>query len=296
MNMRNGLLRAGALAGVVAAAAFGGEFDARGGWLALGGSLSAGRVSIGSNATLTGGGTVRGDVRVEGLAAPGGASTNVMAIDGALQFAPGAILACHAASHSMVSGFAVSGAVGGCCRVQLTRDPAAVPLGEAIIRGGPASDFALFAVAAPGDKEWRLDIPGDGRLLATHVCGDSDGDGTPDWWEQCHFGGRTNCASAADQDRDGLSNIGEWIAGTDPTNACSALRIVAFRGAPDGAATLLWTSVTGRVYDVERFARLDAGVQHVVASNVAATPPTNACGESLAGETQSFYRVKVRLP
>ena len=59
---------------------------------------------------------------------------------------------------------------------------------------------------------------------------DSVGDGIPDWWRLQYFGGTgtsTNAQSCAacDPDGDGMSNLQEYLAGTDPTNSASAFRI-----------------------------------------------------------------------
>ncbi len=51
---------------------------------------------------------------------------------------------------------------------------------------------------------------------------DSDGDGLPDSWEIAHFGNLNQTASG-DFDGDGVSNLQEYLDGTDPTNAASAL-------------------------------------------------------------------------
>jgi hypothetical protein len=48
---------------------------------------------------------------------------------------------------------------------------------------------------------------------------DSDGDGTPDWWEDLHGLDKQNSADALqDSDRDGLSNRAEFLAGSLPTH------------------------------------------------------------------------------
>jgi len=47
---------------------------------------------------------------------------------------------------------------------------------------------------------------------------DSDGDGLPDWWEILHFGGATAADANTDPDGDGLSNLEEYLHGTDPHN------------------------------------------------------------------------------
>lgn len=51
---------------------------------------------------------------------------------------------------------------------------------------------------------------------------DSDGDGLPDSWEIAHFGNLNQTASG-DPDGDGVSNLQEYLDGTDPTNAASVL-------------------------------------------------------------------------
>jgi hypothetical protein len=55
---------------------------------------------------------------------------------------------------------------------------------------------------------------------------DTDGDGIPDAWELAYFGNITNAVAGADADGDGMSNLDEYRAGTNPTNALSVLKIV----------------------------------------------------------------------
>ena len=47
---------------------------------------------------------------------------------------------------------------------------------------------------------------------------DTDSDGLPDWWEQEHFGCTTCAIPTADSDSDGLTNLEEYVIGTNPTN------------------------------------------------------------------------------
>ncbi len=59
---------------------------------------------------------------------------------------------------------------------------------------------------------------------------DSVGDGIPDWWRLRYFGvaastNNRSCASA-DPDGDGMSNLREYLAGTDPTNSASVFKVV----------------------------------------------------------------------
>ena len=57
-------------------------------------------------------------------------------------------------------------------------------------------------------------------------------------------------AEDADPDRDGMTNLQEWLAGTDPTDAASALRFVSVSPAADGIR-FEFQAVSGRWYTVQ---------------------------------------------
>ncbi|MEX2608190.1 MAG: hypothetical protein WD708_12680, partial [Kiritimatiellia bacterium] len=52
----------------------------------------------------------------------------------------------------------------------------------------------------------------------TDVLRDTSENDIPDWWEITHFGAFGSVDASADPDSDGLSNLGEFLAGTDPHN------------------------------------------------------------------------------
>ncbi len=79
---------------------------------------------------------------------------------------------------------------------------------------------------------------------------DSDGDGLPDDWER-RYGLNPFLADAnLDSDSDGQSNLAEYIAGTNPVDPASCLKL---KFSLDGAATsaLEFQSVAGHSYSVE---------------------------------------------
>jgi hypothetical protein len=81
---------------------------------------------------------------------------------------------------------------------------------------------------------------------------DSDGDGLPDAWERTYFG-HLGVNPNADADSDGMSNLAEYLAGTNPTNATDRLRITTYSFAPGGTlANLSWTTVPTRYYYIWR--------------------------------------------
>jgi hypothetical protein len=78
---------------------------------------------------------------------------------------------------------------------------------------------------------------------------DFDRDGMADNWER-QFGFATNNAADAlqDADGDGMLNSQEYVAGTDPTNALSRLRIEA--AVIPGGAAITMEAVSNRTYTV----------------------------------------------
>ena len=80
---------------------------------------------------------------------------------------------------------------------------------------------------------------------------DSDGDLMPDVWEEANGFDRHNPADAnLDSDRDGLSNAGEWLAGTNPRDSQSVFTLRGPHAASDGFS-FRYSTLTGRVYRVQ---------------------------------------------
>ena len=132
-----------------------------------------------------------------------------------------------------------------------------------------------------------------GRLNLQRIV-DTDRNGLPDWWEQANFGHLTGSDPLADPDRDRLSNLDEWWAGTDPNSAASGLRITVEPGGAFNGITLRWPSVAGRYYRVERATNLLAGFTFVVRTNLAATPPLNTLTDPApVSSSARYYRVGV---
>lgn len=104
---------------------------------------------------------------------------------------------------------------------------------------------------------------------------DWDGDGIPNWWEKrfSRDGSKTGLDAGSDDDNDGMPNLNEFIAYTDPTDAKSKfviglepirvkpviveqtpLKLMAFLASTNDAEVprfkLVWQSVKGRIYGV----------------------------------------------
>src|SRR6185369_8554002 len=76
---------------------------------------------------------------------------------------------------------------------------------------------------------------------------DSDGDGLDDDWEMTYFGDLSRDGTG-DFDHDGQSDREEFLAGTNPTNDASLLRVLTLTGLGGGNTRLLWSAVPGRTY------------------------------------------------
>jgi hypothetical protein len=132
-----------------------------------------------------------------------------------------------------------------------------------------------------------------GRLdLARSV--DTDSNGLPDWWEQQFFGHLTGTDPNADPDHDGASDLAEFLAGTNPTNFNSALRLTAVPAAGTNGVVLEWPSVAGRYYRLLRATNLLNGFNSLVHTNLAATPPLNTVTDAApASAAPRFYRLEL---
>ncbi len=81
------------------------------------------------------------------------------------------------------------------------------------------------------------------------ILGDANGNAIPDDWETAYFGSATGADRDADTDGDGMKNWQEYIAGTNPTNAASYLKVETV--SPTGGAAISFLAVSNRTYTVE---------------------------------------------
>ena len=126
---------------------------------------------------------------------------------------------------------------------------------------------------------------------------DTKGNGIADNWAVAHFGTMT-VDPLADPDGDGLNNRQEYLAGTDPTNAASVLKVQNEWPTPAGM-TLSWPVANGRTYQVRVTDNLTVNPWPLTFGPWTARPSdtnmqwtdTNAliC-------TNRFYRIKLQAP
>lgn len=120
---------------------------------------------------------------------------------------------------------------------------------------------------------------------------DSDQDGLPDWWEDQYFAGQAD--PNVDPDGDGMNNLGEYKAGTDPLDDQSLFAFISIDPQAAGGVRIEWASTADRSYTVERSSRLMEGFSPIQ-TGLASTPPINTYLDTTANGTgPSFYRIQL---
>ncbi|MSU35717.1 MAG: hypothetical protein EXS36_11535 [Pedosphaera sp.] len=89
-------------------------------------------------------------------------------------------------------------------------------------------------------------------FVGTYAFPDSNQNGISDLWEQQYFG-KVDAVHPAttDTDGDGASDLGEFLAGTDPSERTSVLRIIGPLVQPNRTVHFEWMGVVGHEYRLE---------------------------------------------
>ena len=198
-----------------------------------------------------------------------------------------------------------------------------------LARPGDTVNFSVIAAGIPALKyQWRRNgtpVPGAGRpslqlldvqagaeaaydVVVTNGAGftntssaatlmlDTDGDGMPDSWELSHkLDPRNASDAAADSDHDGASNLAEYLAGTDPQDPTSVLKV---QIDVTGAVTIRFRGLANRSYSVLYRSSMEPAQWNSL-TNIASI--TGAGEESrlievvdpqAAGTAQRYYRLQ----
>src|SRR6185436_18385218 len=152
-----------------------------------------------------------------------------------------------------------------------------------------------FNLAATNPVSWLAAPPTPGAALPPGLI-DSDDDGLPDDWEQTYgFVAGVNDANS-DPDGDGLNNLEEFIAGTNPLLAADALRLKAVsttRVGTNVSATLEFEARSNKTYTVI-YSTTSTGTSWTKLPNINAAPTNRVWSLNdvwPASLGQRFYRL-----
>lgn len=123
---------------------------------------------------------------------------------------------------------------------------------------------------------------------------DSDGDGLADAWELQHFGSLT-AGPLDDPDHDGVSNLAEYRAGTNPNDPASRFALLEIAPVANGVS-IRWSSQPNHTYRVRRSSQLLIPPANYtpVQSGLMATPPINQFIDTTAGASATaFYIIEI---
>ena len=157
----------------------------------------------------------------------------------------------------------------------------------------------LLDMDAGGDEVWfsskegvappRLELAFEAPALP-----DADGDGMRDVWEQGYFGSTsaTHGAEDADFDLDGMNNLQEFLAGTDPTNPESLLAIKGL-DLTTNEVSVAWSAVPGKSYNIWGTSNLLSNDWSRLVDEIPALPPTTSFVLAPTSSPSFFLRVEL---
>ncbi|MEI6085669.1 MAG: glycoside hydrolase family 44 protein [Verrucomicrobiota bacterium] len=134
----------------------------------------------------------------------------------------------------------------------------------------------------PATTNTTFIFPAYSATLLRFTPADTDGDGMPDFWETTH--GVTD--ANADPDGDNFTNLQEFLAGTDPQSATSALRL---------SSSLALITISNKSYQIEYTDNLATNTWSILTNNILGTGNTIQISDPSATNTlRRFYRAKLQ--
>ncbi len=125
---------------------------------------------------------------------------------------------------------------------------------------------------------------------ATFTVYDGDTDGTPNYWESANGLSVSVADSTLDSDGDGMSNLAEFLANTNPKNASSRLA-VAISPAAGAGSTLSFTAQPYRTYGIQYRDSLTSGAWTTLQTYPAAASAQTINYTDPSAPAARFYRI-----
>lgn len=129
------------------------------------------------------------------------------------------------------------------------------PKGSSMELSHPSMDNNVGANWGTASTSWSGNTSGDNGSPNDNNPGwvpvDTDGDGMSDDYETTHFGGATNGVANADDDLDKMTNLGEFLANTNPNDSNSVFEVIGVVPSGSGSSITLGDTSPLRQYQVE---------------------------------------------
>ena len=216
-----------------------------------GSGTGTGAVTVTSTGTLGGTGVIAGPVAVNGTLAPGSPDTGVgvgtLTVSNNLVVNAGAVLAYELGAASDKTVVSSNLTLTGTLNVSNAGGFGAGTY-TLFTYGGTLAYSGLSTGSAPSGYDYNIstNTAGQVNLVVTSLL-------TPfEQWQINYFGSTTNplAAAGADPDGDGMSNTNEFLAGTNPTNSLSGLRILSVVQQTNDVV-ITWATAGGRTNAVQ---------------------------------------------
>ena len=151
------------------------------------------------------------------------------------------------------------------------------------------------ALGAPGTQSMNFAL---GFETGKSITYDSDGDGIPDWWMQQYFGHGTGQAGdlsrpGDDPDHDGLTNLQEYLFGTNPNVSDGKGLLTIARTAPS-TVTLTFPTIHDRAYQILFTNSLSSPIWQTLGGIISGDAAVHNVQDSIG--SPRFYKLQVSLP
>jgi hypothetical protein len=150
-------------------------------------------------------------------------------------------------------------------------------------------DQGLYSVVVSN----TLGVMTSGVAMLTVELGDCDQDGLPDAWELEHGLSPSDANDRdLDSDHDGMTNWQEYLAGTDPDDAASVMRITGVMMLGD-ELHIIFTGCPGKQYRLERLDRLSGQWTGRQEFQITDVPEVELVEPREPADSGQFYRIRL---